>query len=81
MPPRCARSRPRTAPRCTASHEALDHPVRPQPNEYAYLEGAPEGGPTIDSQTSWDIDGLEFRAREDFGAAAIEWRGLVKTPS
>jgi Mu-like prophage major head subunit gpT len=49
--------------------------------EYAYLEGAPEGGPTVDAQTNWDLDGLEFRAREDFGAAAIEWRGLVRTPS
>jgi hypothetical protein len=49
--------------------------------EYAYLEGAPEGGPTLDSRVSWDIDGIEYRAREDFGAAAIEWRGLVKTPS
>ena len=49
--------------------------------EYAYLEGAPEGGPTLDSQVNWDIDGIEYRAREDFGAAAIEWRGLVKTPS
>jgi phage major head subunit gpT-like protein len=49
--------------------------------EYAYLEAAPEGGPTVDAQTNWDLDGLEFRAREDFGAAAIEWRGLVRTPS
>jgi len=49
--------------------------------EYAYLEGAPEGGPTLDSRVNWDIDGIEYKAREDFGAAAIEWRGLVKTPS
>jgi hypothetical protein len=49
--------------------------------EYAYLEGAPEGGPTLDSQVSWDIDGIEYKAREDFGAAAIDWRGLVKTQS
>src|SRR5262249_20197922 len=45
--------------------------------EVAYLEGAPEGGPTLDSQVSWDIDGIEYKAREDFGAAAIDWRGLV----
>jgi hypothetical protein len=48
--------------------------------EYAYLDGAPDGGPTLDSQVNWDIDGIEYKAREDFGAAAIEWRGLVKTP-
>jgi hypothetical protein len=32
--------------------------------EYAYLEGAPEGGPRLDSQVNWDIDGIEYRCRE-----------------
>jgi hypothetical protein len=46
--------------------------------EYAYLEGAPQGGPSLETRTGWDVDGIEFKAREDFGAAAIDWRGLVK---
>ena len=49
--------------------------------EYAYLEGAPEGGPMLDSQVNFDIDGIEYRAREDFAATAVEWRGLVRVPS
>jgi len=49
--------------------------------EYAYLEGAPEGGPFLESKEGWDIDGVEYKAREDFGAAPIEWRGLVMTAS
>jgi hypothetical protein len=47
--------------------------------EYAYLEGAPEGGPMIEQKEGWDIDGIEYKCRHDFAAAAIEWRGLVWT--
>jgi hypothetical protein len=49
--------------------------------EYQYLEGAPIGGPTLESKEGWDIDGVEYKAREDFGACAVEWRGLVMTQS
>lgn len=48
--------------------------------EYAYLQGAAAGGPTIETRVGFDIDGIEFKAREDFGAAAVGFRGLVKTP-
>ena len=48
--------------------------------EYAYLEGAAGGGPTLETREGWDIDGQEYKAREEFGAAAIDWRGLVKNP-
>ena len=69
-------------PRITdASWYLAASPAQIDTIEYAYLDGAPDGGPTVDSRTSWEVDGLEFKAREDFGAAAIEWRGLVKTPS
>jgi hypothetical protein len=69
-------------PRITdASWYLAASPLQIDTIEYAYLDGAPEGGPTLDSQVNWDIDGIEYKAREDFGAAAIEWRGLVKTPS
>jgi hypothetical protein len=56
-------------------------PMQVDTIEYAYLEGAPEGGPVLESKEGWDIDGVEYKAREDFGAAAIEWRGLVMTAS
>jgi hypothetical protein len=45
--------------------------------EYAYLDGAGGGGPTLEARDGFDVDGVEFKAREDFGAAAIEWRGMV----
>jgi hypothetical protein len=28
----------------------------------------------------FDVDGVEVRARLDFGAKAIDWRGLYKNP-
>jgi hypothetical protein len=45
--------------------------------EYAYLEGAQMGGPTLEARDGFDIDGVEFKAREDFAAAPIDWRGMV----
>jgi hypothetical protein len=48
--------------------------------EYDYLEGAPSGGPVLETREGWDIDGQEYKAREAFGAAVIDYRGLVKNP-
>jgi hypothetical protein len=48
--------------------------------EYAYLEGAPQGGPVLETREGWDIDGIEYKARMDFDAAPIDFRGLVKNP-
>jgi phage head maturation protease len=48
--------------------------------EYDYLEGNGGTGPALETREGWDIDGQEYKAREEFGAAAIDWRGLVKNP-
>jgi hypothetical protein len=48
--------------------------------EYAYLEGSGATGPMLETREGWDIDGQEYKAREEFGAAAIDYRGLVKNP-
>jgi hypothetical protein len=48
--------------------------------EYDYLDGAPGGGPTLETREGWDIDGQEYKAREEFTATPIDWRGLVKNP-
>jgi hypothetical protein len=48
--------------------------------EYDYLEGAPSGGPTLETREGWDIDGQEYKAREEFAAKALDYRGLVKNP-
>jgi HK97 family phage prohead protease len=44
--------------------------------EYAYLEG--QEGVYIETRMGFDVDGLEIKARLDFGAAAIDYRGMVK---
>jgi phage major head subunit gpT-like protein len=44
--------------------------------EYAYLEG--QDGGTIETRIGFDVDGVEIKARLDFGAKAIDRRGLLK---
>jgi hypothetical protein len=46
--------------------------------EYAYLEG--QEGVALGTRSGFDVDGVEVRARLDFGARAIDWRGLYKNP-
>ncbi|MBF0115661.1 MAG: peptidase U37 [Magnetococcales bacterium] len=46
--------------------------------EYAYLEG--QNGVYIETRVGFDVDGVEIKARLDFGAKAIDWRGLFKNP-
>ena len=46
--------------------------------EYAYLEG--QEGVAMETRMGFDVDGMEIRARLDFGAKAIDWRGLYKNP-
>jgi Mu-like prophage major head subunit gpT len=41
--------------------------------EYAYLEGA--AGPQITSDLGFEVDGVRFRIRLDFGGAFVDWRG------
>ena len=47
--------------------------------ELARLAGSPEE-PEVLGQVAWNIDGHEFKGRLDRAAAAIDWKGLVKTP-
>ncbi|MBF0339476.1 MAG: peptidase U37 [Magnetococcales bacterium] len=46
--------------------------------EYAYLEG--QNGVYIETRIGYDVDGVEIKARLDFGAKAIDWRGMYKNP-
>ena len=46
--------------------------------EFAYLEG--QQGAYIETRNGFDIDGVEIKCRLDFGAKAIDWRGLYKNP-
>ena len=44
--------------------------------EYAYLEG--QEGAYLETRNGFDVDGVEIKCRLDFGAKAIDWRGLHK---
>lgn len=44
--------------------------------EYAYLEG--QSGVYIENRIGFDTDGMEIKARLDFAAKAIDYRGLYK---
>ncbi|MTW18343.1 peptidase U37 [Rhodoplanes serenus] len=46
--------------------------------EYAYLEG--QQGAYIETRNGFDVDGVEIKCRLDFGAKAIDWRGLFRNP-
>ena len=46
--------------------------------EYAYLEG--NEGVYLESRVGFDVDGVELKARLDFAAKAIDWRGFYKNP-
>lgn len=44
--------------------------------EYAYLSG--NSGVYLESRVGFDVDGVELKARLDFGAKAIDYRGMYK---
>jgi hypothetical protein len=44
--------------------------------EYCYLEG--NQGVYIETREGFNIDGIEIKARHDFAAKAIDYRGLYK---
>lgn len=46
--------------------------------EYAYLEG--QQGAYVETRNGFEVDGVEIKCRLDFGAKAIDWRGLYKNP-
>ncbi|CAN5326237.1 hypothetical protein BH10PSE12_BH10PSE12_01860 [soil metagenome] len=46
--------------------------------EYAQLEG--QEGLFTDTRVGFEVDGVEFKARIDFGAGLIDWRGTYLNP-
>lgn len=51
-------------------------PARVDTVEYAYLDG--QEGVYTETRSGFEVDGLEIKARHDFAAKAIDWRGLYK---
>lgn len=46
--------------------------------EYAYLDG--QEGVYTETRMGFEKDGMEIKARHDFAAKAIDWRGIWKNP-
>lgn len=46
--------------------------------EYSYLQG--EEGPQIETRSGFEVDGMEYKVRLDFGAAFMDWRGWYMNP-
>lgn len=44
---------------------------------YAYLNGSE--GLRVESTEEFRTDSMDYAVRGDFGAAAIDWRGIVKS--
>lgn len=44
----------------------------------AYLQG--EGRPHYETRDGWSVDGLDCKARMEFAAFAVDYRGLIKVP-
>ena len=42
--------------------------------EIAYLDG--QSVPYTESREGFDVDGVEFKIRHDFGTRPIDWRGF-----
>lgn len=63
-------------PRLSAAWFVVADPAQIDGLEYAYLEGAI--GPQVTSQVGFDVDGVRFRVRLDFGAGFVDWRGWHK---
>lgn len=45
--------------------------------EYAYLDSA--NGPEVIPDVGFEIDGMQWKVRLDFGAGVLDWRGLYKS--
>lgn len=61
----------------TAWHLAADY-NQVDTIEYCYLQGAQ--GVYIETREGFSVDGVEVKARHDFAAKAIDWRGLFRNP-
>ncbi len=51
-------------------------PSRIDTVEYAYLDG--QEGVFTETRMGFEVDGMEIKARHDFAAKAIDWRGMFK---
>lgn len=46
--------------------------------QVAYLDG--QEGPYVETRVGWEVDGVEMKARLDFGAGFVDYRGWFRNP-
>jgi hypothetical protein len=68
---------PRLDANSTARWYLSASPNRIDTIEYCYLEG--EEGVYMETRTGFDVEGMEMKARMDFGAGVIDYRGLYRS--
>lgn len=57
---------------------AVANPADAPVIEVAFLDG--NDAPFLELENGFDVDGARWKARLDFGVAAIDWRGIVRGP-
>lgn len=62
----------------TTAYFGVASPVNNDTIEVAYLDG--NQSPTLEQQSGWTVDGVEFKVRIDAGVKALDWRGMNKNP-
>lgn len=67
---------PRLDANSTTAWYLAASPSRIDTIEYAYLEG--QEGVYTEMRMGFEVDGIELKARHDFAAKAIDWRGLYR---
>ena len=67
---------PRLDANSTTAWYLIADPAQIDTVEYCYLEG--QQGVYIETKQGFETDGVEVKARMDFGAAALDYRGLQK---
>lgn len=67
---------PRLDANSTTAWYLVADPAMIEGIEYAYLEG--QEGVYTETRQGFDVDGLEIKARMDFAAACVEYRGVQK---
>jgi phage head maturation protease len=53
-------------------------PAQVEGLEYAYLQG--EEGPQVETKAGFEVDGMQFKVRLDFGAAFLDFRSWYMNP-
>ena len=74
---------PISEPRLDAASETawyLGGQPKPDRHHRVRLSRGPARCAYIETRNGFDVDGVEIKCRLDFGAKAIDWRGLYKNP-